>query len=357
MYKYLLISSLLYSTSALVLSATIDDSGLERVNQELVSPPLLPEHQQAIDSNSKIIQARLVIEEKEIEIAKGLKINAITYNGSVPGPIIVAHEDDTIELTIVNSVTNTLPYNMGFQKQSGFSVEGTLADINPGEETIVRFKAPQAGVFLYFSTQNGEMNRLYTAMGLSGTIMILPREGLKDNKGHSIQYNKAYYIGEQGFYRPKDENGEYQRFNSVLEALPHVQAEMSKNIPSHIVFNGAVGSMTGKQALTAQVGEKVLFIHSQANENSRPHLIGGHGDYVWENGLLSDKPMTGRETWFIPRGTAVAAFYEFKQPNIYVYLNHNLIQAIQLGAAAHVKVDGEWNFDLMERTKAASAIQ
>ena len=67
--------------------------------------------------------------------------------------------------------------------------------------------------------------------------------------------------------------------------------------------------------------------------------------------------MTGRETWFIPGGSAVASLYEFKQPGTYVYLNHNLIQAIQLGAAAHVVVEGVWDNNLMEQVKAPSTIQ
>lgn len=54
--------------------------------------------------------------------------------------------------------------------------------------------------------------------------------------------------------------------------------------PTHVVFNGKVGALIGKNALPAKVGETVLIVHSQANRDSRPHLIGGHGDYVWETG-------------------------------------------------------------------------
>ena len=49
-------------------------------------------------------------------------------------------------------------------------------------------------------------------------------------------------------------------------------------------------------------------------------------------------------------------FKYIKQSGIYVYLNHNLIQAIQLGAIAHIKVDGEWDNDLMEQIKTPSQI-
>jgi nitrite reductase (NO-forming) len=139
--------------------------------------------------------------------------------------------------------------------------------------------------------------------------------------------------------------------------MPDMLEVMKTNEPSHVVFNGAVGALTGDSSLTANVGEMVLFIHSQANRDTRPHLIGGHGDYVWQTGSFSDPPETGLETWFIPGGSAGAALYTFLQPGLYVYLNHNLIDAVLKGAAAHVKVEGEWNNDLLEQIKEPGPIE
>jgi nitrite reductase (NO-forming) len=48
------------------------------------------------------------------------------------------------------------------------------------------------------------------------------------------------------------------------------------------------------------------------------------------------------QTWFIRGGSAGAALYTFRQPGIYAYLSHNLIEAVELGAVAHFKVDGQW---------------
>ena len=117
--------------------------------------------------------------------------------------------------------------------------------------------------------------------------------------------------------------------------------------PTHVVFNGRKGALTGDAALTAKVGEMVLFIHAQANRDSRPHLIGGHGDHVWEAGSFNDRPDTNLETWFIRGGSAGAMAYTFRQPGVYAYVNHNLIEAVMLGATAHVVVAGDWNDDLM----------
>lgn len=322
------------------------------VTQELVPPPFLPKHDQVDHSGPKNIQVRMTVEEKEMEIAPGVKILAPSFNGTVPGPAIVAHLDDYVQLTLVNPAKNSMIHNIDFHGSTGALGGGTITKVSPGQEVTLRFRATKTGVFIYHCAPGGLMIPFHVTMGMSGVLMVLPRDGLKDEKGNPVHYDRAYYVGEQSYYLPKDANGNYKHYDSILASLPDFLAETRKLIPTHVVFNGKVGALTGKNALTAKVGEKVLLIHSQANEDSRPHLIGGHGELVWQGGSFNDVPLTNQETWFVPGGSAVAALYEFKQPGTYVYLNHNLIQAVQLGALANVVVEGNWDNDLMEATPA-----
>jgi len=99
------------------------------------------------------------------------------------------------------------------------------------------------------------------------------------------------------------------------------------------------------------VGETVLMVHNSCNMDSRPHLIGGHGEYVWETSF-DVAPLTSMETWFVRGGSAVAAMYTFEQPGVYAYVNHNLIIASLMGATAHFVVDGSWDNALMEQVVA-----
>ncbi len=326
-----------------------DIDNLPRVKQILVSPPFVPDHEQVATGGPKIVEIEFIIEEKEIEVAPDAFVQAMTYNGSVPGPLIVVHEGDYVELTLVNPKTNTLLHNIDFHASTGALGAGDLTKVSPGQQVKVRFKATKPGVFIYHCAPGGAMIPWHVVSGMNGAIMVLPREGLKDENGNPVKYDKAYYIGEQDYYLPQDKDGNYIRFNSPLEGFGKTIELMKGLIPTHEVFNGKVGALTGENALTANVGETVLFIHSQANRQSNPHLIGGHGDLVWERGSFNDKPETNLETWLIAAGSAGAMLYTFQQPGLYVYLNHNLIEAILLGAAAHVKVDGKWNNDLMEQ--------
>ncbi|MCH8080467.1 MAG: multicopper oxidase domain-containing protein, partial [Proteobacteria bacterium] len=123
---------------------------LERIVQKLVMPPLLPVHEQVATGEPKIVQIRMVIEEKLIEVDQnGAKIWAMTFNGSVPGPIIVVHQDDYVELTLVNPKTNTLQHNIDFHAATGAMGGGGLTHVNPGQEVVLRFKATKPGVFVY----------------------------------------------------------------------------------------------------------------------------------------------------------------------------------------------------------------
>ena len=331
--------------------------GLERVTQTVVLPPMMPVHEQVATGAPKIVEVRLEIEEKLIEIAPdGTKMWAMTFNGSVPGPMIVVHQDDFVELTLVNPATNTLQHNIDLHAATGALGGGDLTLVNPGEEVTFRFQATKTGVFVFHCAPGGIMIPLHVVSGMNGAIMVLPRAGLSDAQGQPVKYDKAYYIGEQDFYVPTDENGAYKEYATVGEGIGDTLEVMKTLTPSHIVFNGAVGALTGDGALSANVGDNVLFIHSQANRDTRPHLIGGHGDLVWERGSFDDAPQANLETWFIAGGSAGAAMYEFKQPGLYAYVNHNLIEAILKGAAAHINVEGEWNNDLMEQIKAPGPI-
>ena len=253
-----------------------------------------------------------MIEEKKIVIDdEGTTFQAMTFNGSMPGPLMVVHEGDYVEVTLVNPDTNSMPHNIDFHSATGALGGAELTLVNPGEQVTIRWKATRTGVFVYHCAPGGPMIPWHVVSGMNGAVMVLPREGLTDGKGKSLHYDKVVYIGEQDLYVPKDEKGKYKDYNSPGEAYTDTVEVMRKLTPTHVVFNGKVGALTGKNALTSKVGETVLIVHSQANRDSRPHLIGGHGDYVWETGKFANAPETGLETWFIRGGSAGAALYTF----------------------------------------------
>lgn len=334
-----------------------DGDQLQHIAEQLVAPPMLPTFAQVDKGGPKVIDVTLVAEEKKIEVAPGDSIWAFTYNGTVPGPIIVAHQNDFIELTLKNPATNTQTHNIDFHAATGAMGGGDFTLVNPGQEVKLRFKCTKAGVFVYHCAPGGAMVPIHVTAGMNGAIMVLPREGLKDENGDLVKFDRAYYIAEQDFYLPKGKDGKTINFATVQESMQALGESIKTLKPTNIVFNGKEGALTGKNALTAKVGEKLLFITSQANRDTRFHLIGGHGDLYWPGGKFNNKPYTDFETWSVPAGSAAAVIYQFREPGTYAFLNHNLIEAFDYGAIAQVKVSGTWDSTYMKQVEKPSPIK
>ena len=332
-------------------------ANLPRREVALVAPPLVHAHEQAISRGPEIVAFKMSVVEKEIVIDdNGTKIHAFAYNGSIPGPLMVVHEGDYLELTLVNPPTNQFPHNIDFHAATGGLGGGELTLVNPGEEVTLRFKATRAGVFIYHCAPGGPMIPWHVGLGMNGAVLVLPRVGLSDGAGKPLKYDRVYYVGEQDFYVPRDASGAFKTYESAADSYVDAMEVMHKLIPTHVVFNGAVGALTGKNAMPAKVGESVLIIHSSAMRDTRPHIIGGHGDYVWLMGKFANAPLRDLETWAVPGGSAVTALYTFRQPGVYAYVNHNLIEAVELGATAHFRVEGKWNDDLMTQVRRPGPI-
>ena len=347
------------SSSTSVLDQKNDGNGdnLNRVTQELVAPPMVPKFDQVDKDGPKIVQVTMTVQEKKIEVAPGDSMWAFTFNGTVPGPLIVVHQDDYVELTLKNPATNTQIHNIDFHAATGAEGGADLTHINPGEQVKLRFKATRAGVFVYHCAPGGLMTPIHVLSGMNGAIMVLPRDGLKDENGNSVTFDKAYYIAEQYLYLPKGPDGKVKEFATPQESVQAIGDQIKTLMPTYIVFNGRVGSLLGKNAMTAKVGDKVLFITAEANNDSRFHLIGGHADLFWPGGKFNNRPVTDYETWAVPGGSAAAALYKFREPHTYTFLNHNLIEAVAFGAVGQVKVEGNWDSTYMKLIQKASPIQ
>lgn len=342
-----------------VMNATFEGEGddLERVKQEMVMPPLAPVHDQVAKGGPKIVEVTLEIQEMKMEVAPGDSIWALTFNGSVPGPLIVVHQNDFVELTLKNPATNSMMHNIDFHAATGHMGGGDISEVNPGQEVTFRFRATRTGVFVYHCAPGGMMTPMHVVSGMNGAIMVLPREGLKDEVGNLVEYDKALYIVEQDFYLPKNEDGSFKNIATANESMAEMEKAIRTLIPTHIVFNGKRNSLMGKNAPVAKVGERVLFISAQANRDTRLHLIGGHADLFWPGGKFNNTPYTDFETWAIPGGSGAAALYQFREPGTYVFVNHNLIEGVAFGAIGQIKVEGEWDNTLMKEISKAGPLK
>jgi FtsP/CotA-like multicopper oxidase with cupredoxin domain len=119
----------------------------------------------------------IVAEDREIEVAPGVRYAAWTYNGRVPGPTLRAREGERLRINFVNGSSH--PHTIHFHGIHRDVMDGVPGvgpgNIPPGESTVYEFDAEPFGLHLYHchSTPLAE----HIAKGLYGAFVIDPADG------------------------------------------------------------------------------------------------------------------------------------------------------------------------------------
>jgi FtsP/CotA-like multicopper oxidase with cupredoxin domain len=129
------------------------------------------------EGGATVREWEIVAEDKEIEVAPGVKFAAWTYNGRVPGPTLRAREGERLRVRFVNasSHAHTIHFH-GIHTARNDGVPGVGAgNIGSGRSTTYELDAHPFGLHLYHchSTPLAE----HIAKGLYGAVVIDPKQG------------------------------------------------------------------------------------------------------------------------------------------------------------------------------------
>ena len=118
----------------------------------------------------------IVAQDKEIEVAPGVKYAAWTYNGRVPGPTLRATEGDLVRVRFVNGSRH--PHTMHFHGIHVDTMDGVpgigKGNVQPGEAFTYEFDAEPFGLHLYHCHTMPLADHI--AKGLYGAFVIDPKE-------------------------------------------------------------------------------------------------------------------------------------------------------------------------------------
>jgi FtsP/CotA-like multicopper oxidase with cupredoxin domain len=198
----------------------------------------------------------IVAEDKEIEVAPGVRYEAWTYNGRVPGPTLRAREGDRLRLRFVNSSEH--PHTIHFHGihtalmdgMPGIGEDRGGGAIQPGAEFTYEFDAEPFGVHLYHCHVSPLAGHI--ARGLYGAFIVDPKRGWGEAdemvmvmNGFDTNFdlaNEVYAVNTVGFHYV-DEPIEVRRDEllrvflvNVLEYDPvnsfHVHANFFQHYPT-----------------------------------------------------------------------------------------------------------------------------
>ena len=122
----------------------------------------------------------LVAQDKEIEVAPGIRFPAWTYNGRIPGPTLRAREGERLRITFANGSAH--PHTIHFHGIHPAEMDGVpglgAGQIEPGKSTVYEFDALPFGLHLYHCHVRPLAEHI--AKGLYGAFLIDPKEGRED---------------------------------------------------------------------------------------------------------------------------------------------------------------------------------
>ncbi len=293
------------------------------VVERLVAPPAVPA---PIDRDwaAKVV-VNLETVEKTMRLADGVEYRFWTFGGSVPGPMIRVREGDEVELHLKNSATSTMPHNIDMHAVTGPGGGAAATVTLPGQESVLRFRALKPGLWVYHCAMPG-MVATHLANGMYGAILVEPKEGLP-------QVDREYFVMQSEIYTSEP-------FGTAGEEHFDFQKALDES-PTYVVFNGAVGSLTGEAALSAEVGDRVRLFVANAGPNlvSSFHVIGEMLDNVRvEGGSLVNHDV---QTTLIPAGGAAIAELRVDVPGTFLLVDHSIFRAMHKGAMAQLKVAGK----------------
>ncbi|MFT7700233.1 MAG: nitrite reductase (NO-forming) [Candidatus Krumholzibacteriia bacterium] len=288
---------------------------------DLTAPPNVPAP--VGDRDAKQLTVDMEILEEVGEMTDGVSYVYWTFGGSVPGSFIRTRVGDEVEFTLKNHPDNKLPHNIDLHAVTGPGGGATSSFVAPGHQITFSFKTLNPGLYVYHCATAPV--GMHIANGMYGLILVEPEGGLPP-------VDREYYVMQGDFYT-KGKNGD-----------PGLQPfDMNKAVAEnadYVVFNGKVGSMTGDNAITAEVGETVRLYVGNGGPNlvSSFHVIGEIFDKVnVEGGSMENHNV---QTTLIPAGGAAIVEFKVDVPGTFIIVDHSIFRAFNKGALAMLKVTG-----------------
>jgi nitrite reductase (NO-forming) len=237
------------------------------------------------EGGQRTVEYTLVGENTSLEISPGVRVEAWTYNGTIPGPILRATEGDRVIIHFINKTP--MPHTVHLHGDHDEKDDGVFQVVKPGETYTYDFIAGPPGALMYHCHVMPVTQ--HVRIGLYGALIVDPKEGLSPARE---------YVLVAGEYDTKD--------------------QVTTN-PQYIFFNG-YADQYWDHPLEVKTNEtvRVYYIDMGASPAYGFHIHGTIFD-AYPSGIWANDPLKV-QTWEVAAGNA--AIFEAKWPWEGRYLFH-----------------------------------
>jgi nitrite reductase (NO-forming) len=264
----------------------------------------------------QIVRVHLVLIDKTIEIAPGVKYSAWAFSGGAPAPFIHVRQGQTVQLTLTNK--GTIPHSVDFHA-ARIAPNVAFKDVAPGASIHYTFKANDAGAFMFHCGTKPVLAHI--ANGMYGAIIVEPATSLPHADKNYVLVSSEWYLDSPGFPKPANLD----------------MAKAQRQEPDWVTWNGYAGQYV-THPLTADPGQTVRFwvVDAGPSFDTEFHVVGTILNRAWVNADMSQF-QRNIQTALVPAGGGGVFDVKIDQPGLYPFVSHSFA-SVDLGQVGLLNV-------------------
>jgi nitrite reductase (NO-forming) len=263
-----------------------------------------------------VARVNLVLVDKTLEIAPGVKYRAWAFSGGAPAPFIHVRQGQKIDLTLTNK--GAIPHSVDFHA-ARVAPNVAFRDVQPGQSIHYSFVANDPGAYMFHCGTKPVLAHI--ANGMYGAIIVEPRTPLPRADKNYVLVASEWYLSSPGFPSP-----------AGLD-----MAKAQRQEPDWVTWNGYAGQYV-THPLTADPGETVRFwvVDAGPSFDTDFHIVGTILDRAWINADMTQF-QRNIQTALVPAGGGGVFDVKIDQPGLYPFVSHSFA-AVDLGQVGLLKV-------------------
>ena len=263
-----------------------------------------------------VARVKLVLVDKTLEIAPGVKYRAWAFSGGAPAPFIHVRQGQRVELRLTNK--GVIPHSVDFHA-ARIAPNVAFKDVQPGGSIHYSFVAKDPGAFMFHCGTKPVLAHI--ANGMYGAIIVEPRTPLPRADKNYVLVSSEWYLSSPGFPQP-----------ASLD-----MAKAQRQEPDWVTWNGYAGQYV-THPLTADPGQTVRFwvVDAGPSFDTDFHVVGTILDRAWINGDMTQY-QRNVQTVFVPAGGGGVFDVKIDEPGLYPFVSHSFA-SVDLGQVGLLKV-------------------
>src|SRR6266540_3778083 len=263
-----------------------------------------------------VARVHLVLIDKTLQIAPGVKYRAWAFSGGAPAPFIHVRQGQKVELTLTNK--GTIPHSVDFHA-ARIAPNVAFKDVQPGGSIHYSFVANDAGAFMFHCGTKPVLAHI--ANGMYVAIIVEPRKPLPPADKNYVLVASEWYLSSPGFPKPAG----------------LAMAKAQRQEPDWVSWNGYAGQYV-THPLTADPGETVRFwvVDAGPSFDTAFHVVGTILNRAWVNADMTQF-QRNVQTALVAAGGGGVFDVKIDQPGLYPFVNHSFA-SVDLGQVGLLKV-------------------